>query len=355
MSAPETGACSAQRPRYAVQIHPSLRCNLSCPHCYSQSGPAVRTGLDVQTVLDVIADAAALGYEIVSFSGGEPLMYAGLADACAFAKSLGLTVTIVTNGFFLDARHLDPLAGFVDGLAISLDGDAALHNTMRGSSLAHDRVLHGLDAVRSRGIPFGFIHALTAQSWAHLEALVEFAAHEGAELFQIHPLEAQGRAADWDADAGANDTTLAKVYVLTRLLNAQYRGKPNVSFDAAPTSTLVDHPELIYGDDGAPAGSAPGLLRNLIVEADGTVVPFTYGLAREFAIGNVTQSRLHEAVPTFLASERYGALKDLCRRVHTSLAAAGTPPLTNWYEVLRRESRRDGEATSYGAAGVLVK
>ncbi len=322
-------------------IHPSLRCNLSCPHCYSQSGPTVRTALDVQTVLRVIGEAAALGYEVIAFSGGEPLMYEGLGEACAFAKSLGLTVTITTNGFFLDARHLDPLAGFVDGLAISLDGDAAGHNAMRGNRAAHGRLVNGLDAVRARDIPFGFIHTLTSRSWTQLEPLAAFAAEAGARLFQIHPLEPQGRAVSLAPELHGDDAMLAKVYVLTRLLNVQYGGAPQVSTDLTPAADIVAHPELVYAaadgpqaenDDGSP------LLRSLVIEANGTVVPFTFGIARDYAVGDITRSPLHEALRGYAAGDGYARLRALCRRVYETLASPAAPQLVNWYELLYRES-----------------
>jgi len=66
-----------------VQIHPTLRCNLLCMHCYSNSGPHARAELPVAAVCQTIVDASALGYEVVSWSGGEPLLYGGLTQALA--------------------------------------------------------------------------------------------------------------------------------------------------------------------------------------------------------------------------------------------------------------------------------
>ena len=325
----------AARPLNVLQIHPSLRCNLACPHCYSRSGPSVRTALDAQTVLRVIGEAAAAGYEVIAFSGGEPLMYDALPQACAHAKSLGLTVTVTTNGFFLDARHLAPLAGFVDGLAISLDGDAVSHNALRGNRAAHDRLLKGLDAVRSHEIPFGFIHTLTTRTWPQLESLVAFAAGSGARLFQIHPLEGQGRAIELCRDLHADAEMLGKVYVLTRLLNAQYQGTPHVWTDLAPAVELARRPELVYAAPEEDATADAPLLRSLVIEADGTIVPFTFGMAREYALGNVNEVSLSEALAAY-ATGGYAQLRALCRRVHAALSREDAPQLVNWYELLYR-------------------
>lgn len=47
------------------------------------------------------------------------------------ARALGMRTTVTTNGYFLDARHLEPLRGSLDVLAISLDGPPEIHNRMR--------------------------------------------------------------------------------------------------------------------------------------------------------------------------------------------------------------------------------
>src|SRR5436853_6267011 len=92
------GGAAGPARRAILQIHPSLRCNLACAHCYSLSGPAARAELDVSTVCEVISDAAALGYEVVSVSGGEPLRYSGLETVLAQANPLWLLTTVTTHG-----------------------------------------------------------------------------------------------------------------------------------------------------------------------------------------------------------------------------------------------------------------
>jgi MoaA/NifB/PqqE/SkfB family radical SAM enzyme len=74
-----------------LQIHPSLRCNLTCKHCYSNSGLLVSDRLETARLLEVIDDAAEMGYRVLSFSGGEPFLYDELlthaAVSCQIAGS----------------------------------------------------------------------------------------------------------------------------------------------------------------------------------------------------------------------------------------------------------------------------
>src|SRR5690242_9462370 len=105
-----------------LQLHPTRRCNLRCLHCYSESGPYVAATTSLDVLRRVVSDAAALGYEVVSISGGEPLLYRELPALLAHAKGLGLRTTVTSNGMLLSERRLAELADVVDVLALSLDG-----------------------------------------------------------------------------------------------------------------------------------------------------------------------------------------------------------------------------------------
>jgi len=319
-----------------IQIHPSLRCNLSCAHCYSSSGPMVRTELDVVTVCEVISDAAAMGYQVVSISGGEPMMYGGLDKVLTHAKSLGLLTTVTTNGFSTGQERMSRLRELVDVLAISLDGPPEIHNEIRGSARAFERLEAWLKIVRQAEIPFGFIHTLTQRNWEHLLWVAEFAATNGAHLLQIHPLELAGRAgSEMSRDAPADDV-LAKVYVLVFALAGKYGETMKVQLDLLYRDHLREEPELVYAEEPEGKPDQTTLAQSiglLVLEPDGTVVPISYGFSRRYRLCNVKEQRLADAWPVYL-SNGYPAFRALCRCVWGELCAPDAPPLSNWYEVI---------------------
>ena len=117
--------------------------------------------LEIDLLEGVVADAAAIGYRVMSVSGGEPLLYPGLAQLLRAAHTSGLVTTVTTNGMLLDQRQLDVLQADCDLVAISLDGIPESHNFMRNSTRAFDDMCARLPALRASGIPFGFIFTLT--------------------------------------------------------------------------------------------------------------------------------------------------------------------------------------------------
>ena len=339
-SLPFPGGASGPARKAILQIHPSLRCNLSCSHCYSSSGPMTRTELNVATICKVMSDAAAMGYQVVSFSGGEPLMYSGLNEVLAHAKSLGLLTTVTTNGFFTGQGCFDRLCKLVDVLAISLDGPPQIHNEIRGSTHAFDRLEAGLENVRKAGIQFGFIHTLTQRNWEHLLWVAEFAAAKGARLLQIHPLELTGRAGSQMAGYASQDDVLAKVYVLAFALANRYGDTMKVQLDLLYRDHLREEPELVYAQE--PTGkwdqTVPAqVLGLLVLEPDGTVVPVSYGFSRRYKLCNIKEQRLVDVWPYYLMNG-YPEFKALCRRVWGKLCASDAPLLSNWHEVITSSS-----------------
>ncbi|QXQ05217.1 radical SAM protein [Sphingosinicellaceae bacterium] len=325
-----TGAGHEQGPLAIFHVHPSLRCNLACAHCYSSSSPAARDALPVEAIVTAIDDAAGLGCNVLSVSGGEPLMYAGLPRLLETARAHNMRTQIVTNGWFLGSPALAAAAPWLHLVAISLDGPAAVHDRMRGSPRAFERLVAGLAKIRALGVDFGFVHTVTAENWDQLFATAAFAASAGAKLFQLHPLEMAGRAT---TDAGPlvlDADTAAKVYVLAAILKARYAGTMAVQVD------LLHRTQLRPPSDEDGLAAALGIL---VMEADGVVVPLAYGFDRRFAVCDIGRARLADAWPGFVR-EKLPAYRALAARLHRELARADAPDLCNWYELMVDRSAR---------------
>lgn len=333
--------------RRVIQIHVTRRCNLACLHCYSESGPQVSQALAPAAVFDVLADAAAEGYEVASFSGGEPLLYAHLADCLEHAKSLGLRTTVTTNGMPLSDRRARTLARHLDLLAISLDGKPERHNEMRGSDHAFRLLEKNLSNFRRYGIVFGFIHTVTEESLADLRWVVEFAVSVGARLVQLHPLEMVGSAKHRLSDRAVDREVCTRAYLLGLLLQQEFGDAINLHTDVFNVLTLMENPGLVHScRDTSAYSRLSDLVNPLIIDSDGTVLPVCYGIDRRFAIGNINQRPLATLAKDCLGSG-LRRFDELCGALYDDevLAKGDTPlPYFNWYELLAQRSHRFVEA-----------
>jgi len=316
--------------RGVVQVHPTRRCNLTCVHCYSDSGPKAADELPLPVLEDLVADAAGLGYEVLAVSGGEPFMYPHLPGFLRQAKAAGLTCLLTSNGTLVSPRRLEPLAGCLDLLVLSLDGPRPEHDRMRARDGAYDAMARRIGAVRQAGIPFGFLFTLTQHNVHQLAWAAEFAAASGASLLQVHPLEASGRGRSLyhavpDATEGAY--ALLEVARLRRAFGETLR----FQLDLAPAAALAAFlRELTAAGDG---GELAGILSPLVVEPDGWCVPWQYGFPREFALGSLFQDRLPPLAKSWAAGV-LPALHDVARAVGRQLGEPGAPVVVNGYERL---------------------
>lgn len=328
-----------------LQLHVSRRCNLSCSHCYSSSGPKHVDELPTSLWLEVIDDAADAGYNVVGFSGGEPLMFKPLRALLLRARSRGMLTTVTTNGMLLDARRIAALKDAAGLVAISLDGTPDSHDRMRCNPRAFATMARRLPALRAAGVPFGFIFTLTQFNLHEMIWAAEFAVAQGAKLFQVHPLEAVGRAREKLEQAVPDDTELSYAVLAVARLKELVGDSLAIQLDVAGREAMAAFPERTFAAPAELKISTPlgELLSPLIVEPDGMVVPVEYSFGRQWALGNLRQARL----PTLAKrwhQERLADFLVLCQQVHKHSTAPDQPAVINWYGKLAGASETRGEA-----------
>jgi MoaA/NifB/PqqE/SkfB family radical SAM enzyme len=320
-----------------LQVHPTLRCNLSCLHCYSSSGPELRVQLPIELVTSAISAAADEGYTVVSVSGGEPLMYKPLAALLDGAHTSGALTTVTTNGMLLTRRRLDELAERVDLLAISLDGPPESHDRMRGSPHAFRQMHSRLAGLRESGIPFGFIFTLTQRNVHELDWVARFAVDEGARLLQVHPLEEVGRARRLLVGDTPDALESAYAFIEVARLRAAYEGMLTVQLDLVHGASLSRDPARVYAagyDADAPLSE---LVSPLVIEASGLVVPLQYGFSRPLALGSLHKASLGELARRWRET-KLEAFSAACSRAFSSATAPTDLPFANWYELVANEA-----------------
>lgn len=113
-------ALKSRRHPILAHIIPIRRCNLACSYCneYDKVSSPVPTSEMVRRI-DLLD---ALGTEIITFSGGEPLLHPDLDDLIRRIRSHGRIATLITNGYLLTPDRIRRLnrAG-LEHLQISID------------------------------------------------------------------------------------------------------------------------------------------------------------------------------------------------------------------------------------------
>lgn len=317
--------------RGTVQVHLNRRCNLRCAHCYSSSGPEHEEVLDAETVLGFLADARELGYQVASFSGGEPLLHPELPRILAGAAELGLTSTLVTNGTLLTEGRLERTKDWVDVFAVSLEGPAPVHDEVRGRS-AFRRLQEGVALLQARRRAFGFVHTIGPSSLEVLPWLVQFAGSSGARLLQLHPLEQVGWA-EVNALEACSPLELARVCVAAEVMDRLTCSRLQIRVDLLHRDEVLSDPGRLY----ARIDEHWELPNPLVLEVSGRVVPLCHGFHPSYALGTLGTNRLRVLARAYRGSSRHAGLARLGRLAAERMQAL-KGPFFNGYDLLRRLS-----------------
>jgi Fe-coproporphyrin III synthase len=317
-----------------LQVHPTRRCNLRCLHCYSDSSPEASDELEEAVVLEVVADAAALGYTVLSVSGGEPFLYRPLPALLLAARDSGMRTQVITNGLPVTERNLAALRGALDLLALSLDGGPEDHDRMRARTGTFTRLTERLAVIRD-GIPFGLLFTLTMFNVHQLEWAAEYALSEGARLLQVHPLEATGRAASL-VDEVPDDIEAGMALLEATRLQQRYAGRLAIHVDIATVGGILGSERSALPSSGTDDLSSA--VSPLVIEPDGMCVPFEYGFPRSFALGDIRRARLRDLADAWLR-DGHPRLQDRRARLDGELGRGGEAVVVNWYERLRASAQ----------------
>jgi AdoMet-dependent heme synthase len=149
------------------------RCNLPCKHCYISAGAKREDELTTSEVVRVLEEFKTQGVFVVVFLGGEPMMRPDFIDIVRHAHTLGLVVSIGSNGTFVNQRIIDQLPREDCFVSISLDGIQFQRELRVRSTFeqVRDRIL----LLKANGIPTGIMSVITGKNVDEVEQILDFA------------------------------------------------------------------------------------------------------------------------------------------------------------------------------------
>ncbi len=244
-------------------------CNERCLHCYAGAGPQRRRGLDRLTCEALVDDGAALGFQRLQFTGGDPLLCPFLPDLVARAADLGVGEReIFTNGIALSAQLLARLRPSRPSFALSVySHDPAVHDAITATEGSHRRTIAALQRVLAAGLAVRAAMVVMAQNASHVAATVSFLERLGVEHVGVSPSHEVGRGGRFERSVDP----------------------PASGVSCADVSSTEPPREPTPGDPRLPPQQPRG---KLCVTFDGEVVPCIFN--REMVLGRLDQRRLRD-------------------------------------------------------------
>jgi len=179
-------------PLRSVNFHIVPRCNLRCDFCFATFRD-VRGRLETEDAIRIIRLLAEAGTEKLNFAGGEPTLHPQLPELIEEAKRLGMTTSVISNGF----RLLDVIkraGGSLDWAALSVDSasEATQKELGRGKGNHVAQALAVARASADAGCRLKLNTVVTALNWSEdMSAFVRAFKPERWKVFQVLRVEGQ--------------------------------------------------------------------------------------------------------------------------------------------------------------------
>jgi len=184
------------RPIYAVwEI--TLACDLACRHCGSRAGRGRPDELTTAEALDLIDQMARLDVKEVTVIGGEAYLREDWLDLVRALSAHKIPVTMTSGGRGLTPELVEQAkAAGLRGVSISIDGDEATHDRLRGVAGSYRSAIAAMGAVKASGMALSCNTQINHLSMPLLESVLETVAALGIRGWQIQLTVPMGRAAD---------------------------------------------------------------------------------------------------------------------------------------------------------------
>ncbi len=272
------------------------KCNLACSHCLYEAGDELEDEMsteEIKLIIDKLHDA---GVFEITFSGGEPLIRDDILELATYAKELGFSTGIISNGILIEEDNYQKIADIFDSIVISLDGsEKDVHENLRGEGTWEDAIA-GCELMSETDVPLSInTTLLTETSMEEVEKRIEL----GIEL------EASTIAFDVPLEIGRGEderfrTPLSKRRELFKFFK---RKAPEYS-----SEIRVHPPEEFQGIQIEGDATNCGIGDIITINSSGVVFPCPLLIFDEFEIGNIRHASLQSLLHS---SEKFRELIDI--------------------------------------------
>ncbi len=136
---------------YSVIWEVTFACNMRCLHCGTAAGKRRPDELTTAEALSLIDELAGLGSEMITLSGGEPLLRHDWREMTRRIKENKMKALLITNGYAMTEEIVDQFAELgMDDVGVSLDGTEKTHNYIRQRPDSWQRATNALKMMHKK-------------------------------------------------------------------------------------------------------------------------------------------------------------------------------------------------------------
>ena len=235
-------------------------------------------------------------------SGGEALLHAGFFKLCELLKKEQFNITLLSTGLLLK-KNATQILELVDDIIISLDGDEAVHDSIRNIPGAFKKMVEGIDVLKMKDPSYRItgrtvIHRLNFRDWV---SIIESAKKIGLDQISFLPADLSSQAFNrevlWSterqSEIGLTRQELPLLKEIVSSLPVRFSDEFKNHFIAESPAKLMNlytYYCAVHGLNEYPYKKCNAPWVSTVVESDGSVKPCFF----HPAIGNINNKNLDE-------------------------------------------------------------
>ena len=178
----------------SANLHITGRCNYHCGFCFDKN--LKRSTMTPEEWEPILRKLKEEGVTKVNFAGGEPTMHPQFIELCRLTKSMGFTVSVISNGSRIDYKLIKEMKGAVDWIGLSVDSPLNEVEKVVGrccKGINHiDNIIKVADTAHENGIKVKLNITVIRQSWKQdFSALIRRVNPERAKAFRVLRIEGE--------------------------------------------------------------------------------------------------------------------------------------------------------------------
>ncbi|MDE1463975.1 radical SAM/SPASM domain-containing protein [Spartinivicinus poritis] len=143
-----------------VWLELTKSCNLTCSHCYAESGPTVNRTNELSTSewISVVEEVLSYGVNVLTFIGGEPTIRLDLAETLAkLVRETNPKIKLRMFSNFSIPSRMQALRSFVEAYDVEIGTaiygiNAKQHDEMTGVTGSFARTMNAIEMMRTGGV-----------------------------------------------------------------------------------------------------------------------------------------------------------------------------------------------------------
>jgi MoaA/NifB/PqqE/SkfB family radical SAM enzyme len=287
-------------------LMPHSACNCRCMMCDIWKGNHNLKQLTEDDINGLLSALKKFGTQQILMSGGEALLNPNFFRFCAIIKKEKIKISLLSTGLTLK-KNAAQIVEWVDDVIVSLDGDEAMHNSIRNIPGAFGKMAEGIEAIKIIDPQFKItgrtvIHRQNFRIWP---AIINSAKQIGLDQISFLPADVSSHAFNrevlWDEDRQheilplVND--LPELKAMIDILTSKFENDFATGYIAeAPEKIkkIYQYYASFYGLTDLPYKKCNAPWVSAVIEADGTVRPCffheAYGNIKTDALENIVNS-----------------------------------------------------------------